>query len=104
MPTLSTTGSIIWIPQLYLNYKFKSHHAIFFVSVFFKFFYLVLQISSLPYFLRTGLFWLVLKYYSAAILGQLINALICIAMIYQQLFYAGQNRDLSWPFPKQVPR
>ena len=90
MLTLSPTGSIILIPQLYLDYKFKSiqfnsHHEIFSVSVAMKFFYLVLQILCIPYFLRTGLFWILAKHYPFAILGHLINAIVSIAMIYQHV-------------------
>ena len=96
MAILSPTGSIIWIPQLFINYQLKSYHQIFFAGVSSKVVYFIAQILSLPYFFDAGLFWLLIKNYPAAILGQLINSLLCFVMIYQLPIY-----DRIWDFTEE---
>lgn len=92
LPILPRTGSIIWIPQLYLNYKLKSYHQIFFQLIICKIPYFIVQIFSIPLFINTGLFSLVLKNYPAAVLGQLIHTFLFFAVFYQIRFY-DRNSD-----------
>ena len=88
------TGIIIWIPQLYINYKLRLWQRIVWLSVLNKFWFFIGQILCFAYFLQTGLFWLVIRHHPFAIVGQSIYGLIYLTLIYQFQYYA-RNFDLG---------
>ena len=89
----ASTGSIIWIPQLYIHCILKSGHRIVGFYICFKSIRMFEQIVCIAYFLYNGLFWLVAKHHPAAIAGQLVDALVCLAVILQVIWYEKNKRS-----------
>ena len=61
--------------------------------IFYKSLRFIEQIVSVSYFLYNGLFWLVVKHHPAAIVGQLVDALICLAAVLQAKWYMKDGWD-----------
>ena len=53
------------------------------------------QTMCVAYCLYSGMFWLVAKYHPAAIAGQLVDALVCLALWYQNSNYKWVNEYMN---------
>ena len=95
MHTLSSTGNIIWIPQIYLHYILRTKHLNIEKYELCKTFSLLGQVACIAYCLYSGLLWLVVKHQPAAIAGQLIDTLVCLALYYQNSRYKWVNTRMN---------
>ena len=84
---LSPTGSIFWIPQLYINYKLRSLHMSVRTLSISETFFFIAQIICILFFLNIGMFWLIAANHPVAIVGHLIFDLVHLPLIYQSINY-----------------
>lgn len=100
MPTISpTTGSIFWIPQLYLNYKIGSHKDFVSHAIYYKAFRVPGHIACISYLLYTGHFWPLLRNHPFALVGILLDDLVILILVNQY-----KKCDDSKGPPARVPQ
>ena len=92
IPATASIGSIIWIPQLYIHCILRSEHRIVVLYAGYKSLRFIEQIVCISYFLYTHLFWLVAKHHPAAIAGQLVDGLVCLAVVLKAIWYRKNKR------------